>query len=209
MLCKALFDRKKMHKYLKLEWIVSACLMWSCSSANVKLSSEEVESDQRIVFGKLVAATPDTKDLGITYILKDKAERGLFSYDENFPNIDSETGYFWIAVPKSAKYFGVRSIQFGHKGTGSLVGTLSDEQNDRPLLGSSIIPGQNPIYVGDISIATELASGQQKNLTPEARLSVRGVTVAKDSEAAKKFLTDRGIQGNQMIDSALKPVQGF
>lgn len=179
---------------------IMTLLTWSCSSSSVKLESSEIKYDQRIIFGKLITATPGTQDLGLTYILKDTADQGFFSSNGQYPNVDPDTGYFWIAVPQTAKYFGVRSIYFGHKTTGGVVATLRDEQSHHALLGASITPGLNPIYVGDVSIATEITAGQQ---------SVSGVKVMHNAESAKKFLSSRGLKADQMADSTVKPLQKF
>lgn len=190
-----------------LKWICITFLLHSCSSMK-KLDSSQVVQNHRVIFGKLVGANPDTKDLRLTYILKEKDDSNFLALDNQFPYVDAEAGYFWIVVPQNTSYFGVRSIHFTKKGTGGVAAVLRDEQNNRALFGTKINPGNAPVYVGDIFVAAAVKTGHNldSNFIPAARIGVDYIKIVQSSLRAKEFISDRGLKSAPMADSILKNV---
>lgn len=182
-------------------------ILFGCSSQKIKLDPVANKSGERIIFGKFTDTNPDSRDLSFTYTLDEVSKGGLFSFDNSFPNIDPETGYFWISVPKDTKYFGIRSISFGIKGrTGSA--SVRDEKTNKSIFGSSVKSGESAIYVGDIFITSGMTQvGKSLVGIPVEQFDIKDSKVSSNLNGAKKFLSNRGFQERKISEVILKPVQ--
>lgn len=182
--------------------VSSACSTLTPSGGNkAALNNERSNSSNTIIFGRIVDLNPQSMKgkLQITYTLSKDKNGGMFGTDTAFPNIDTETNYFWVSVPVGdLQYFGIRSIRFMINGV-ETTAVMRDEIHHQPLFG---IPLENSkeakyIYVGDITIR----SGTRKTASG-LNLEVFDIKEAynkSNPESAKDYLEEKGFDTKKMV----------
>lgn len=168
-----------------------------CSSSTAKLTKSDATSDTRIVYGKLTDLNPDSDpaELQITYTLSEVKENNILAIDNKFPRLEPKSPYFWISVPKNATFLGINSIRFKLKNVdGEAI--IRDDKTFKPLLGLTLVPGNNPVYIGDITIR----SGTRKYTALGAEgFDLKEAYIKNDAASAKEFLDKNGFDSKEMV----------
>lgn len=183
--------------------LISACAeLTPVAGNNVALSKEKFPSSSTVIFGRIIDLNPKSikSKLQLTYMLSDKKEEGMFSGDTNFPNIDPETNFFWIAIPSDkVQYFGVRSIRFEIDGI-TQTAIMRNDNGNRPLFGIPLKADKDAkyIYVGDITIR----SGLRKTTSGLSNLDTYDIKEAYNKSnpaSARSYLEEKGVDSKKLI----------
>jgi hypothetical protein len=186
-----------------MKWILSTTLLVfiGCSSkaTMTKLSKDKIMNNSTVVFGKIVDLNPesDPSQLQITYTLSDKSDESIVRIDNNFPKLDPESNYFWVAIPdEEVKYFGIKSIRYGIKGM-TAQPIIRDEKNHKPLFGVPLNYGRNgAVYVGEIVIRSytkKLSAGFNLDVP-----DIKEVSIRNNTKDAKETLGKMGMDSTKM-----------
>ena len=179
-------------------------LIGSCSSSNMKLTKLDVNSSSRIVFGKIIDMNPDSKEseLQITYVLQNSNQLMSLSFGNKFPHLEPQSDFFWISIPKETEFFGVTSIRFAINGVEGIA-IIRDDKTHKPLLGTALKPGTEPVYIGEIVIR----SGTRKygaSKLPAEGFDLKELNIKSNVRAAKEILDRNGIDSSKVIISTSK-----
>ena len=170
------------------------------------LNKAKSNSNNTIIFGRLFDLNPKSQKekLHLTYTLSKDKNTGMFGAD-SYPNVDPETGFFWISVPSTdLQYFGVSSIRFKIDGV-ETPAIMRDELQHKPLMGLPIKAEgeQKFIYVGDLVIRTGLRR-TSAGLQPE-QFDIKEATNKSNVPAARKYLEDKGFDSKKMVVLPINP----
>ena len=174
----------------------------ACSSPKTKLTKNDISSSTRVLYGKIKDLNPSSVplELQFSYVLSEGPHKGPFSLDK-YPNLEPSSDYFWITVPNDVTYFGVNSINFALRGVDG-VATIRDNKHKNPLFGVNFPAGNEPIYIGEITIR----SGTRKyslGLDVEG-FDLKEAFIRKDMAQAREFLEKNGIESKYMTDVPFK-----
>lgn len=178
-------------------------ILAGCASTTSKLTKHDATDSTRIIYGKIIDLNPESipAELQMTYVTEEAPKNGILSFDNKFPRLEPKTNFWWVSVPKDAKYFGVSSIRFKLNGVeGTAI--IRDDRTHKPLFGISLQPGNNPIYIGDITIR----SGMRKysaGLETEG-FDLKEAYIKDNSKIAREFLDKNGIDSNELVVTPFK-----
>ena len=193
---------------MKIKTLVSIVALFvflvGCSSSTSKLTKQEVSNTTRIVYGKIIDLNPDSipEDLQLTYTLTDVPQNNVMAgFDNKFPRLEPKSSFFWVSIPSNAEYFGVNSIRFKLTGVdGEAI--IRNDKTHTPLFGTKLLKGNEPIYIGDITIR----SGMRKysvGLETEG-FDLKEAYIKNNLAVAKEFLNTNGIDSNNLIITPFK-----
>lgn len=177
----------------------------SCTSANMKLTKQEVTSYSRIVFGKIIDLNPDSKpsELQVTYVLSDKNKAaGMLTFGNKFPNLEPKGDFFWISIPQDITYFGITSIRFGLNGVDGTA-IIRDDKTQQPLFGTHLTKGTEPVYIGEIVIRSGTRKYGASKIIAEG-FDLKEINIKNNAQMAKDILNKNGIDSTKLITSPLK-----
>jgi hypothetical protein len=183
-----------------LSLVLVMLVFTGCSSmaTKTKLSKDKIFNNSTVVFGKIIDLNPesDPSQLQITYALSDKSEESIIRVDNNFPKLDPESNYFWVAIPdEEVKYFGIKSIRYGINGMTSKP-MIRDEKTHKPLFGIPLKGRNGAVYVGEIVIRSytkKLNAGFSLDIP-----DIKEVTIRNNAKEAKEFIGNLGIDSDKM-----------
>ncbi len=176
--------------------VVSLVILSGCSSTTAKLTKSDATTDNRIIYGKIVDLNPDSDPnaLQITYTLNEQRPNTMLSADNKYPRLEPKSPYFWIPVPKDATFIGINSIRFKIKNIdGEAI--IRDDKTYKPLFGVNLTPGNNPVYIGDITIR----SGTKKYTAVHAEtFDLKEAYIKNDGKSAKEFMDKNGFNSSEL-----------
>lgn len=168
----------------------------ACSSTTAKLTKTDATTDNRIIYGKIIDLNPeaDASALQITYTLNEQRPNSILGVDNKYPRLEPKSPYFWIPVPKDATFIGINSIRFKIKNMeGEAI--IRDDKTFKPLFGVALTPGNNPVYIGDITIR----SGTKKYTAVHAEaFDLKEAYIKNDVKSAKEFMEKNGFNTNEL-----------
>lgn len=179
---------------LALTLLASCSVLRPTSGTNVALNKDKFPSENTVIFGRIIDLNPNSvkSKVQLTYTLTNENKETF-----DFPNVDQDSNYFWIAIPaEKAKYFGVSSIRFMINGEAAI---MQDDKAHKPLFGAHLA-GNNKakyIYVGDITIR----SGFRKT-TSGLNLEVFDIQEAYNKSnpaSARTYLEEKGVNTKDLI----------
>jgi len=179
----------------------------ACSSSTSKLTKQELSKSTRVIYGKIIDLNPDSlpSELQLTYVLSQQAKGELLSFADKFPNREPNSQFFWVTVPRDAKYFGINSIRFAIKDVEG-VATVKDVKDHNPLFGVTLIEGTTPVYIGDIVIRSGLRK-YGASLNAES-FDLKEIAVKNNALPAKEFLTTNGFDPQELVVLPFNPGNG-
>jgi hypothetical protein len=182
--------------------LLASVLLTSCAALkptagnNLALNKNRFPSSNTIIFGRIVDLNPSSikSKLQITYTLTNENKETT-----DFPNVDTESDYFWISIPADkVKYFGVSSIRYMINGV-TETAVMQDDKTHKPLFGAALdnSKGAKFIYVGDITIR----SGFRKT-TSGLNLEIFDIHEAYNKSnpaSARSYLEEKGVDTKNLL----------